>query len=155
MSRNRLLLVGFGVLAVVIAPMVLFSGGAVPAHVLAARCEASEPRWNSYQEDIKGQIGARPVAEWQGDLVAAELRDEVLTLDFALEEPWHSLPAAIPVLLRLPDGSVLLPQASREEGGLRRYSYRLDENTATSWVEVQYPHQRDRLIFDSAGQWRR
>ena len=30
---------------------------------IARRCRESEPRWESYQEDVKGLIGAAPTAE--------------------------------------------------------------------------------------------
>ena len=41
---------------------------------IARRCAESHPEWQNYQEDIKGQIGAAPVAEWKGEPLALDVR---------------------------------------------------------------------------------
>jgi len=153
--RGFLFLCAGGFLLLVFVPMVLLSSASVTPEMLVARCEASVPGWSSYQEDVKGQIGARPVAEWRGALRSAQQEGDRLTVAFRLEEPWRSSPASLPVLIRLPDGAVLLPERAHRDEDLRLYGYALESASRLPWLEVQYPHHRDRLILDSAGRWQR
>lgn len=141
------------VLGFVSLPMLLFGWQSPSREALEERIAASSPRWNSYQEDIKGQIGAAPVAEWSGTLVAATQSDDVLTLSFRLDEPWHSREAALPVLLEIPDGAILLPDNATRDTEHRLYHFALPASTPLAWAEVQYPHHRERIYLDADGQW--
>ena len=151
--KQRLPLVLIFVVGIVSLPMILFSGNDPSPELLAARIAASAPGWNSYQEDIKGQIGASPVAEWSGRLVTAAQGDDLLSLSFVLEEPWKTRDGALPVLIRLPDGATLMPRDAIIDGEHRVYRYALPSSAPLPWAEVQYPHHRERLYFDATGQW--
>lgn len=123
---------------------------------IARRCAESRPRWQSYQEDIKGGVGARLVAEWRGEIDSVRAAGDGVTVSFRLLPPWDSRDAALPVLLRLPSGEELLQKGTRREGGLRHYLFDLPEKSAPPpWVEVHYPHRERRVALDAAGAWRR
>jgi len=123
---------------------------------LATRCAESHPAWVSYQEDIKGQVGAEPVARWQGRL--AEVRQEAgsIIVTFQLEQPWADYEAAVPVLLRDPMGRDYRQDSAERENSLRRYVFHLDAETGTStlpWIEIHFPHTERRIALGSAGRW--
>lgn len=123
---------------------------------LAKRCDESRPAWTSYQEDIKGQVGAEPVARWRGQV--EEVRQEAgsVIVTFQLEQPWADYEAAVPILLRDPMGHEYRQDAVEREGGTRRYVFRMDPQTGASqlpWVEIHFPHTERRIALGSAGRW--
>lgn len=138
--------------------LVLHGDVEVSPEMIAERCRQSEPSWESYQEDIKGQIGAGPVAEWAGEPAAVTAREEEVTVDFALQAPWRDYDAALPVLLRDSFGSTC-PQVHTEHvDGVRRYHFSLMGEAlkhTPSWFEIRYPHGEDWLPLDNEGRWRR
>ena len=127
-----------------------------PEEELIRRCEASHPTWNDYQEQIKA-IHAPSVAIWEGELVYAVLNED-LELHFRLKGFWAESKAAIPVLVRLPDGRehemITLREAASSE---IRYVYRPEKAFTTTypWIEIHYPHTQQRINFDSGGEWQK
>lgn len=137
--------------------MVARMGGhqADPAE-LAQRCGESRPAWASYQEDIKAQVGARPVALWRGKLTELRQESGSLTVTFLLEQPWADYEAAVPILLRDPMGHDYRQDRVEREDGLRRYIFQLDAQSGAStlpWVEIHFPHTERRIALGSTGCW--
>jgi hypothetical protein len=122
---------------------------------LARRCAESAPTWDSYQEDIKGQIGAAPVAEWRGAPAWAALSEGVLSVGMRVESPWSERTCSLPILLRDPFGEVHLGRNAVLEDGVFVYRFTLGANpdAALPWVEIHYPHQIRRLSLRSDGTW--
>lgn len=121
---------------------------------LVRRCKASQPAWNGYQEDIK-EIGARAVARWHGAPVSAKVMPDAVEITFRLEAPWDAWEAAVPVLLRDPEGRVMRDTGDRRDGAQRVYQFdrsALSGESAPPWLEIQYPHTRRRLFFTD-GHW--
>jgi hypothetical protein len=123
---------------------------------LAKRCDESRPAWASYQEDIKGEVGAQPVARWRGRLVEVHQEAGTVTVTFHLESPWAGYEADVPILLRDPMGHEYRQDSVEKEGGTRRYIFRLDAQTGMStlpWVEIHFPHTERRIALGAAGRW--
>ena len=123
---------------------------------LRRRVALSNPDWANYQEDIKAQIGAAPVAQWQGKPVRVWRDGAVIQVTFKLEGPWAERDMVIPVLIRDPLGherrhlsySLQLPEVI--------YSFQLGEEASEAlipWIVVKYPHHEERLTLDSTGRW--
>ncbi len=129
----------------------------IPPEEVARRCDKAQPAWQSYPEDIKGQIGARPVALWRGEVVHARQEGGSVSILFRIEEPWAGWEAAMPVLMRAPTGAVSLGVAEDRVSSERRYQFALPENDVAPlpWVEVQYPHAQIRITLDAQGEWRK
>lgn len=124
---------------------------------VAQRCREAKPSWQSYSEDIKGQIGARPVALWRGEMAHVRQENGSLSILFRIEEPWSGWEAAMPVLVRDPMGAVCLGVAEDQVGPERRYRFALaadDDSAPLPWIEVQYPHAQIRITLNSQGEWR-
>lgn len=119
-------------------------------------CAKATPGWSSYTEDIKGMIGAGPVAQWRGELLHADRTGSEVRLTFRLSPPWAAYTAALPILLRDPQGLVYYPDENKINGQDRTYFYRLPPESAIAlpWVEVRYPGVEKRLLFDREGHWR-
>ncbi len=153
---RRALFIGLPALfAVLVALTVVLNQGPSP-EVIAARCRAAQPRWSSYQEDIKGQVGAAPVASWTGEPVGAVCEGVEVSVTFRLSPPWSDYPAAIPVLLRSPTATVHAACAIRREGSNRTYVFELPDSAVAGslpWVEVRYPHNERKLYFEPDGVW--
>jgi len=125
---------------------------------LARRVAASRPEWANYQENIKGQIGATPVAEWDGEPIAASASESSLEITFRLSGPWASRELALPVLVRDPYGALHRHERAVRDGSLVRYYFAREQPTNSSplaWVEILYPHHEDRIVFDAAGKWKK
>lgn len=125
---------------------------------LAQRCAASRPEWQNYQEDIKAQIGARPVAQWKGDPIAARQSGNKVYLTFRLEGPWARYDLVLPILLRDPLGKTYRSITAEYRGPERTYLFDLSPDAAASvlpWVEVRYPHTETRLSLNPQGQWKK
>ena len=123
---------------------------------LATKCRESRPAWVSYQEDIKGQVGARPVARWRGRLVEVRQEEGAMTVTFRLESPWAAYDADVPVLLRDPMGREYRQNRVERQDGTRRYIFQLDAKDGASilpWVEIHFPHTERRVALGNKGRW--
>ena len=122
---------------------------------LAERCAQSVPRWDSYQEDIKGQVGARPVAQWLGKPVSASAKAGAVAIDFEVTGPWAARIAAVPIIVKDPAGAVLVAHGTGDSAGTVTYEITLPgaEQPSVPWLEVQYPHHRERLPLNAEGRW--
>ncbi|MBI1318040.1 MAG: hypothetical protein GC168_03690 [Candidatus Hydrogenedens sp.] len=127
----------------------------IPLDELVRRCAQSTPTWDSYQEDIKGQIGAAPVAEWHGEPVWARHEGAVIEVAFSVSPPWNDYPCSLPMLLRDPFGEVHLARQAENLDGVFVYRFELRSNpdAGLPWVEIHYPHQERRLSLRSDGTW--
>ena len=123
-----------------------------PAELLK-RCAESHPEWLSYQEDIKGQIGAGAAAEWQGTPLRAEVRGREAHVTMRISGPWAQYDCGIPILLRDPLGNVVQSSAVSAPGGERTYTFKLPTETPPPWIEIHYPHQERRLPLSPQGDW--
>ncbi len=122
---------------------------------LVRRCEASQPAWNGYQEDIK-EIGAGPVAQWQGQPVSLRIRETTVYLTVVLEGPWAQWEAAIPLLMKTPEGRAFRNARYHHGPGGCVYEFdalTTDAVTLPPWLDIQYPHTRKRLHLDGEGKW--
>ncbi|MBW7865081.1 MAG: hypothetical protein GX580_04480 [Candidatus Hydrogenedens sp.] len=155
--KLRWMLLALAAAGSLLIPMLARLGASDPPDSeIARRCRESRPGWQSYQEDIKGQVGARLVAQWHGEIDAVRADGGNVTVSFRLSPPWDTRDAALPVLLRLPSGEELLQDTALREGGLRHYHFSLPEKSAPPpWVAVHYPHRERRVALDAAGEWRR
>lgn len=135
--------------------VLLFAGCAVPVsdEELAARVEGAHPTWQSYQEDLKAQLGAGPVAEWQGELVAAVQEGETLRLTFQLTGPWSGRDCFAPVLVADPREILHPPVSAVREKDSVVYRFSLPSAGPLPWVEVKFPNGQMRLVFDQNGVW--
>lgn len=122
---------------------------------LVKRCQASQPAWNGYQEDVK-EIGARPVARWHGRPLALSVKSGEVRLTMALEAPWDAFEAAIPILLKDPEGRVARNDADEMDGANRIYIFTRKDSAdepAPPWLEIHYPHTKQRLFLNAGGEW--
>jgi hypothetical protein len=120
---------------------------------LPRRCAESRPTWQSYQEDIKGQIGAAAAAEWRGAPIRFKLDQGAAYLTMRLEGPWTEFPCGIPVLLRDPQGNTVQDSGISTPGAERTYTFPLKAGDTPPWVEIHYPHQERRLALGPDGAW--
>jgi hypothetical protein len=154
---KRIVLITVVVLFLVIVGItMLVNNQSLPASELVRRCSASQPKWTSYPEDIKGQIGAGPAAQWAGKPVAAAQSGSQVRVTFRLQAPWSGFEAAMPVLLRDPLGHVYRNASTEKKDADRIYLFTIDADAAVSvlpWVEVQYPHGEKRISFNAQGRW--
>ena len=129
-------------------------GPSISPEELVRRCRDARPTWASYPEDLKAQIGAGPVATWQGALVRIDCDGTLIRAAFRLEEPWAQYDAALPILVRIPSGRVLLPADTERTTDALTYRFVLDADSAPPWIELRYPHTSRRLPLDQEGRWR-
>lgn len=121
---------------------------------IARRCRESEPRWESYQEDVKGLIGAAPTAEWSGRPAAVTVTASGIKVEMLLTGAWASREAVIPLLVRDATGSVLLSQEASGEGARRTYHFPPPpEQGLASSLELRYPHGEAWIPLDADGAW--
>lgn len=121
---------------------------------LAARVKASRPEWQSYQEDIKAQLGAGPVAEWRGEPVRAVQEGSALRLTFQLTGPWSRRDCFAPILVADPRGVIQRPVSAMSREREVIYGFDLGEGGgAVPWLEVKFPNGEKRLVFDQNGVW--
>ncbi len=121
---------------------------------LAARIAKSRPAWESYQEDIKGQVGAGPVAQWDGTPSRLWFDKDAVFVAFAMKGYWATRDGGVPVLLRDPSGRVQRDLRSDRNGSMIRYTFerpKLDGMPA--WLEIKYPHMERRLVLSEQGEW--
>ncbi|MDQ1256511.1 MAG: hypothetical protein QG656_1107, partial [Candidatus Hydrogenedentes bacterium] len=102
-----------------------------------------------YPEDIKGQMGARPAAEWSGEPISATREGSTVRVTFRLSGAWAQRTAAIPILLREPHGGTFKNQRAECAEGSVTYVFELPEADGASlpWVEIKYPSGEKRMIF--------
>lgn len=130
----------------------------MPIEEVAQRCREAQPAWQSYSEDIKGQVGARPVALWRGEVIEARQKGESVEVVFLLEAPWSRWEAAMPILLREPAGNVILGAADSQPSEQRTYRFTLfapGQAAPLPWIELQYPHAQIRITLDTQGEWKK
>ncbi len=156
MRRGGVIGIAGFLLLLAVALLAYRNAQGVSPEELQHRCEASRPEWRSYQEDIKGQIGAAPAAKWQGSPIRAEHKGAKVRVTFLLDPPWAAYEASIPVLLRDPLGKTRLSSTCERDGPRRIYTFALTTDQAPGrlpWIEVRYPHHERRLALDAQGEW--
>ena len=156
MSAHRLRSVAAAACYCGVAAAFLVSCSGVSTEELARRIQNSTPTWQSYSEDIKGQVGAAPVAEWEGQISEIRLVGGAVQATFRLSGPWAQRDVAIPVLLREPFGGTCRSTAARRDGDLVTYIIELPEaarGEALPWVELKFPHGQRRLPLSEEGLW--
>ncbi|NIA13559.1 MAG: hypothetical protein GWP08_05715 [Nitrospiraceae bacterium] len=125
---------------------------------LRERVRTSRPAWESYQEDIKSQVGAAPVAEWQGALQRVVCQRNTVRLTFQIQGPWAGRGTAIPVLVREPFGGIHGSLSVQNDQGAVTYLFELPEAASATpfpWIEVKFPHQEKRIVLSERGTWTR
>ncbi len=123
---------------------------------LIRRTALSNPDWANYQEDIKAEIGAAPVAQWQGRPVTAEHLGSSVRVTFKLTGPWADREVVIPVLLRDPLGHDRRHRSYEIASPNVTYVFPIGESVsvnAVPWIMLKYPHHEERLTLDSDGRW--
>jgi len=129
----------------------------VPPDELARRTATSRPTWRNYQEDIKAQIGATPVAQWRGTLEAAQRDGATVRVTCRLAGPWAQRRSAVPILLREPRGGIHRNQRAECRDGRVTYVFQIGEDAARAalpWIELKYPHGEKRLVLFEDGSWK-
>jgi hypothetical protein len=124
---------------------------------LARRVAACHPTWQNYQEDIKGQIGAAPVAQWRGTLIETRCENTLVSVTFQLSGPWAQRDITIPILVREPSGNWFEGTQTHRQAARATYTCQLPEDTANlpfPWLEIRYPHGEKRVVLSSQGHWK-
>ncbi len=145
-----------GIVLLLLAYWTFTHGGEVLPEELTRRCTEAQPSWANYDEDLKAQVGAAYVARWSGAPVHAEMRSDVLFIDFYLEPPWARYGCALPVLVREPAGRVLQSVAATHSDAMVTYRFNLPpdyEESCPPWVTVRYPRDEWRLPLGPEGVW--
>lgn len=146
-----------GAFLALVALTAYMNSGDLSPEELARRCADSFPAWQSYQEDIKAQVGARPVAEWKGRPTGVKQAGREIRVTFLLSVPWSGRPAVLPILMRDPLGVVYRNIGAESRAAERIYLFELAETSVVSllpWIELQFPHSEVRLPLDPQGEWR-
>ena len=147
-----------GVLAAVVLFFVSFyaavNSASVSPEEIVRRCRESRPVWQNYQEDVKGQIGARATATWHGEPLQLELVDGTARLTMRLSGPWIAYPVGMPILLRDPQGNTVQSIEAGPPGEERTCIFQLPSKITPPWVEIHYPHAERRLALNATGSWR-
>lgn len=131
-------------------------GAVVSESALLARVEGSVPQWQGYQEDIKGQIGAGPVAEWSGEPVKGVREGGFVRVTFRLSGAWSLREASIPVLMRDPVGRVHRNSGAVRQDRMVVYEFQVGPDGpgwAFPWVEVKFPNGEKRIVFGDDAVW--
>lgn len=151
---KRILLGAAGFFVVLLIYASLVPGKTVSPAEVTERCRASQPEWRSYDEDVKSQIGATPVAAWSADPVAVQATPSSYALTFTLRGVWLDYDAVLPVLVRDPFGQVLRSTAVTREGDHITYQFPVDNAGAVApWLEIRYPRHERRVQLDAQGYW--
>ena len=125
---------------------------------LRDRVRTSRPAWESYQEDIKSQVGAAPVAQWEGVLQSVVCQRNTVHLTFEVRGPWAQRATAIPILVREPFGGTHSSLSAHNDAGSVTYLFELteaDSTTSFPWLDVKFPHQEKRIVLSDQGVWTR
>ncbi|MFO7974396.1 MAG: hypothetical protein R6V12_07170 [Candidatus Hydrogenedentota bacterium] len=133
---------------------------ALPRHTpmsekeLARRVAQSDPRWNNYDEDLKAQLGAAAVAEWEGNLIRIQWASGVLQVSFSIRGPWAERDFAIPILLQFPNNQTLRNETAVRDGKRVTYRYSTSFEEPPQWVAVRYPFYGERrIVLSEEGLW--
>lgn len=141
------------VITFVVAFYTALNSASVAPEEIARRCRESRPVWQNYQEDVKGQIGARAAATWHGVPTRLELADGTARLTMQITGPWTGYVYGIPILLRDPQGNTSLSIDAGPPGEERTYTFALPTKSVPPWVEIHYPHAERRLALTAEGTW--
>ncbi|HPK00105.1 MAG TPA: hypothetical protein PKW60_11510 [Candidatus Hydrogenedentes bacterium] len=154
MPSRRLPVAALAVAGVVVLVMILSAKGPMSSEELARRVMKCEPSWSNYDEDLKAQIGAAPVAEWKGEPAEARWEAGELRVSFAMLGVWAGRDAAIPVLVKLPNGETHRNEAAAWEDGRLVYQFTTSLQATPQWVIVRYPFYGERrLVLSEDGRW--
>jgi hypothetical protein len=117
------------------------------AEALRAHAAQATPTWDNYDEDLKAQLGATPVALWMGHPLSFIVHPTGIEVLFAVSGPWKELQAQVPVLLRTPEGVVCPPVQAETQTAGHRYFFVLPEEfeAAPPWIELRFPRGERRL----------
>ena len=155
-ARQKVVVAGAVCFAALMALGLWLGNVNVSPEELVIRCRESHPEWRRYQEDVKGQIGAKPIAAWEGRPVEAKQDGAKVVVVLQVAPPWAGYDAVLPILLRDPLGVVHSPESSQREGALCRYTFSLDADGVQTlpWFEVRFPRGEMRIALDARGCWR-
>lgn len=124
-------------------------------NALKKKIEVVHLEWDSYQEDIKAQVGAKEAALWSGEPVSIQVNQNQLEITFKVNAPWDSYGVAMPILYRSPAAKIYASTKVKVEGSTHAYIFELEDmndNIGLSWVELHYPHTERRFTLIE-GQW--
>lgn len=142
-------LVGIGVVVLSLAIVSSLARTPLTEDELAKRVLASEPTWESYQEDIKAEVGSAAAAEWQGEPTRAWFEFDTVRIAFAIRGKWGERTFGVPILARDPAGTVFRSSALERRDGEPIYAIPLPKDLSkitVSWIEVRYPGGTRRLV---------
>ncbi len=142
----------------VVSILAMVNSQGLPRDELLKRCQDSHPQWERYQEEIKGEIGARPVAEWNGEPIAVRQNNGEVLITFLMKGPWITYAVPLPVLMRDPLGKVQCSTNAEYAGAACTYHFPRPKEEADAilpWIEVHYPRQELRISLDSQGNWKK
>ena len=123
------------------------------ASELQQRCAEAQPAWDDYDEDLKAQIGATPVALWEGTPLQAWQTAAGVEVSFRLSGPWGEVAALLPVLLRTPEGEVYQSRPGASSGVDRVYFFSMQKSAEVMlpWVDLRFPREERRLYLRTPG----
>ena len=124
-------------------------GPMVDESELATLAGKAHPVWEKYQEDIKAQIGATPVAQWRGTPRHAWQDVNGIHVQFDIEGAWKKRACVIPILIRNPGGTEYLSAKGVVEQGTITYTFPPSNLTSvfSDTIEIKYPHEERRLVL--------
>lgn len=140
-----------GLFALITAYVALVPAPEITPDQVRARALAAAPDWFRYDEDIKGQIGAAPVAAWHGAPEWVRIGPGGAEIAFTVTGAWRDYGAPLPILARDPFGKVHLANAGRWEDDL--FVYRLPElaDAGIPWIELRYRRHETRVQIGTDG----
>jgi hypothetical protein len=151
--RNKL--VALAIVACLCAALASCAPG-VSGKELSDRAAKARPAWQSYEEDIKAQMGAGPAAEWNGSLTRVEMDQSSIRATFRIEQPWASRDIPFPILMRQPKGGISQNKEGRREDGFFIYLFDRPEDMRgepPAWLEFRFPHGQRRIVLNANGGW--
>lgn len=119
---------------------------------LAALAGKAHPVWTNYQEDIKAQIGATPVAQWRGTPRHAWKDAEGIHVQFDIEGAWKKRACVIPILIRDNGGTEYLSPKGVVEQGTVTYTFPSASlnSVFANTIEIKYPNEERQLVLESS-----
>jgi hypothetical protein len=156
MAVRRALQIGFLFAAVVLALLIgLTARAPISDEEIGRRIAESRPAWSNYDEDLKAQLGATPVAEWEGEPADVRWESGAISVVFELSGPWAERESAIPVLIELPTGETIQNDAALREGVEVVYRFSTPLKAPPRWIAVRYPFYGERrIVLSDEGKWR-
>jgi hypothetical protein len=155
MPARRVSIAGLVVAGIiVILLMVITANRPITEEELARRVQQCAPSWSNYDEDLKAQLGATPVAEWEGELEGVGWEASALTVSFALTGDWAKRDIGIPVLVKLPVGETVRSGSFSRNGSMAIYRFPTPLDSPPQWVVVRYPFYGERrVVLSKDGHW--